>query len=78
MTTSLTPHAGAIYRHYKGGLYEVLFIGTQESTQEPCVIYQALSNNVVWVRDVSSWCERTEDGVERFTHTDVDKDLFAI
>lgn len=35
------PYEGeGIYRHYKGGIYEVLGIALVEATLEPCVVYK--------------------------------------
>ena len=38
------------YRHYKGGEYEVLFIGKDSETLEQTVVYRSLSGGGVWVR----------------------------
>ena len=38
------------YRHYKGGEYELLAIGTDSETLEDTVIYRSIENGHVWVR----------------------------
>jgi len=39
-----------LYRHYKGGIYEILHDATLESDLSPMVVYRALRNNTVWIR----------------------------
>ena len=38
------------YRHYKGGEYELLAIGSDSETLEDTVIYRSIENGRVWVR----------------------------
>ena len=45
------------YRHYKGGLYKVLALGTHSETVEPVVIYEACDNGELWVRPLSMFKE---------------------
>ena len=60
-----------IYRHYKGGRYEVIAIAKHSETLEEMVVYKALyGDGGVWVRPASMWEEWVEkDGkkVLRFT-----------
>ncbi len=60
------------YRHFKGGEYEVLYIGYHSETCEELVVYQALyGDKKVWIRPVSMWNETVErDGktYQRFTY----------
>ncbi|MGN0819979.1 MAG: DUF1653 domain-containing protein [Christensenellaceae bacterium] len=62
------------YRHYKGGLYELLFVATHSETLEKMVVYKALyGRGQVWVRPAEMWCEKIEtDGgrTPRFQPTD--------
>ena len=39
-----------LYRHYKGGEYELLALGTDSETLEDTVIYRSIENGRVWVR----------------------------
>jgi hypothetical protein len=58
------------YRHYKGGEYEVVGVGRDESTLEELVIYKALASGDLWVRPLASFTESVEvDGQSkpRFT-----------
>ncbi len=60
------------YRHFKGGMYEVIAIARHSETLEELVVYKALyGEGKVWVRPLSMWEERvTVDGEEisRFTY----------
>ncbi len=59
-----------VYRHYKGGLYEVLDLARHSETEEPLVIYRALyGERGLWARPAAMWNETVErDGarVRRF------------
>jgi hypothetical protein len=56
------------YRHYKGGLYELVCEATLEADHTPVIVYRA-ANGTVWVRPKSVFFELVEvDGkqVPRF------------
>lgn len=59
------------YRHFKGGMYEVLFVANHSETLEKMVVYRALyGEGQVWVRPLSMFLDTvTRDGVTlpRFT-----------
>lgn len=63
------PHNG-IYRHYKGGVYEVIGQATHSETLENLVIYKNVSDDAkCWARPVTMWNERvTNEGesISRF------------
>ena len=46
-----------IYKHFKGNLYEVLFIAKNSETEEDMVVYKSLRNGTMWVRPLSMWEE---------------------
>ncbi len=49
------------YRHFKGGLYEVLGTALYSETGEPMVVYRALyGEGGLWVRPASMWNEHVE------------------
>ncbi len=49
------------YRHYKGGLYELLAVAYHSETLEPMVVYRALYGaGDVWVRPAVMWSEPIE------------------
>jgi hypothetical protein len=57
------------YRHYKGGIYELVCEATQEADLVPVIVYRA-HNGTIWVRPQSVFFETIEvDGqtVQRFT-----------
>ena len=60
------------YRHFKGGLYQVLFTAKNSETGEDMVVYKALyGSEGVWVRPLSMWNEVVKrDGktYKRFTY----------
>ncbi len=59
------------YRHFKGGLYEVLGVARHSETEETMVVYRALyGDGGLWVRPAAMWNEIVErDGksFRRFT-----------
>lgn len=60
------------YRHYKGGLYELVCEATLESDLTPMVVYRA-ANGTVWIRPKAVFFQQIEvDGktVHRFTPVD--------
>lgn len=58
------------YRHYKGGMYEVIAIAHHSETLEDMVVYRALYGaGEIWVRPASMWSEDVSVGektVKRF------------
>ena len=47
-----------LYRHYKGGEYEVLGVVRHSETLEPLVLYRPLYNDSgLWVRPYAMFCE---------------------
>jgi len=50
-----------LYRHFKGGIYEVLFVAKNSETLEDMVVYRAnYGEHGVWVRPLSMWNETVE------------------
>ena len=46
-----------IYRHYKGGIYEVIDIAKHSETLEVLVIYKNVVSGDCWARPISMWNE---------------------
>ena len=58
-----------IYRHYKGGMYEVIDIARHSETLEVLVIYRNVATGEYWARPISMWNETVViegDEVPRF------------
>ena len=53
-----------IYRHFKGNLYEVLFLAKDCEDESEVVVYKALyGENQIWVRSAEEFCSTvTRDG----------------
>ena len=49
-----------IYRHYKGGMYEVIDIARHSETLEVLVIYRNVATGEYWARPISMWNETVE------------------
>ena len=60
-----------VYKHYKGGLYRMLFVARDSETTEAVVVYMALKDGTVWVRKHSEWGEMVvtgkQDGMDVLT-----------
>jgi hypothetical protein len=62
------PVPGGIYRHYKGGLYEVLFLSKHTETDEVLVNYKSLHFGSFYSRPLNSWNTKPDNsGFNRFT-----------
>jgi hypothetical protein len=54
------------YRHFKGGLYEVLGVATHSETGEALVVYRPLyGEGALWVRPLVMFLEGVEHGGQR-------------
>ena len=47
---------GNLFRHRKGGLYEVIAVGKIEATLEKAVVYKATDGNV-WIRPATEFMD---------------------
>jgi hypothetical protein len=64
------PAISGKYRHYKGGLYEVVCVSIQEDTLVPLVTYRSLERGYFWTRTLENWNARIRENgkfVPRFT-----------
>ena len=64
------PSPGGVYRHYKGGLYRVLFLSKHTETDEVLVNYTSLHFGSYHSRPLDSWNSKNEKGKERFVEVD--------
>jgi hypothetical protein len=46
-----------LYRHYKGGRYQVLHLARHSETEEQLVVYRSLAQGGVWVRPAAMFVE---------------------
>ena len=62
------PELNRVYRHYKGGVYEVMTLAKHSETDETMVVYKSLLFGSYHVRPLSMWFEiiDTTRGFERF------------
>lgn len=59
-----------IYRHFKGGVYEVVGVGRHSETLENMVIYRNCESGEFWIRPAAMWNEVVEykgEMVKRFS-----------
>ena len=49
-----------IYRHYKGGLYEVVALGINSDTEGQTVIYKSLENGMWFTREIGIFMDDVE------------------
>ena len=66
------------YRHFKGGMYELMYIARDSETDEPQVVYRALYDcpdtplgEGIWVRPLRMWTQTVEvngETVPRFQY----------
>ena len=59
-----------VYRHFKGGIYRVLYTAKHSETLEEMVVYQSCKDGSYWVRPASMWNETVDRDGEvkpRFT-----------
>ena len=60
------PIPNAIYKHYKGGLYRVLFLSKHTETDEILVNYQSIHFGSYYSRSLEEWNKPTERNGVRF------------
>lgn len=58
--------SGQIWKHYKGGTYEIVGVGFNTETLEEVVVYKSLYDKedfpkgTIWVRPKKMWFEEVE------------------
>ena len=59
-----------IYKHYKGGVYELVDVARHSETMEELIIYRNINTNEYWARPKHMWDEKVKvngTSVSRFT-----------
>jgi hypothetical protein len=62
-----------IYRHFKGGIYELISDGILESNMQEMVVYKSLKDEKIWIRPKKEFFEsiiKNEKEIKRFTKID--------
>jgi len=62
--TDYLPLPGEQYKHYKGGTYEIISLGTHTETGEVDVIYRSLNFGSVYVRPLAIFNSSLDIGTE--------------
>ena len=60
---------GKKYRHFNGGVYEVLMLAFNTDHNNTDVVYRN-NKNQVFTRDYDTWLEEVRPGVKRFKKID--------
>ncbi|HWY33860.1 MAG TPA: DUF1653 domain-containing protein [Nitrosopumilaceae archaeon] len=63
------PYPGKYYQHYKGGIYEVLFMTKHSETDEDLVIYKSVHFGSYHARPLHMWFEEIKGHGQRFQQT---------
>lgn len=56
-----------IYRHFKGGMYIIDSVATEEATGKAVIVYRSLSTGAVWTRPESQFFEKVPEDKENPT-----------
>lgn len=65
-TYKIYPEPGRLYRHYKGGVYEFLFLAPHSETGEVLVIYKSVLYGSYHARPLDVWNSKLDNGDYRF------------
>lgn len=49
------PKIGAIYKHYRGGHYKVLYLAKHTETGEDMIVYQSIEFGSIYTRPLDIW-----------------------
>lgn len=64
------PLPNQLYKHYKGGTYQIISMATHTETGEKLVVYKSLNFGSVYVRPYDLFTESIDDKTKRFTLID--------
>lgn len=51
---------GERYRHFKGNVYEVLYIAKDSETEKDLVVYKCIDNDIIWVRPYEMFTSKVD------------------
>lgn len=61
-----TPTPGETWRHYKGGLYQIIMWYVDEESGQPAILYKPTKGSGVYGRLMDKFMGRNEAGEYRF------------
>jgi hypothetical protein len=74
MTTTNNPVRnvipGKLYRHYKGGIYEVMHLAKHTETDEILVIYRSAQFGTYYARPLDNWNEPVNNNPRFWPYND--------
>ena len=53
--------ANKVYKHFKGGFYQVLNVAKHTETGEMLVIYREVSNNIIYARPYDMFISKVDN-----------------
>ena len=59
----------SIYRHYKGGYYKVITHGIDHQSYRCMVVYKALYDDSIWIRDANEFYEHKVEITDEIAKT---------
>jgi len=65
------PEICRLYKHYKGGKYEVISMAKHTETGEDLVVYKSVHFGSVYARPLSQWFEKV------FVETETEREEFS-
>ena len=67
------PELNVPYRHYKGGLYEVITLAKCKERNITVVVYKSLLFGTVYTRPLSEWFDKVKKETGTFLYTRFEK-----
>lgn len=52
------PTPGLIYKNFKGGLYEFMFVATDSETKEDVAVYKSVHRGTIYTRPLKEWFDK--------------------
>ena len=62
---------GERWKHYKGGVYEIISLANHSETKEALVIYKSVPFGSVYARPLTMWDEECELGRIKFKRFEI-------
>jgi hypothetical protein len=65
------PMPGERWKHYKGGVYEIITLANHSENQESLVVYKSIPFGSVYARPLAMWEDECELGRIKFKRFEV-------